>query len=87
MRFFKKKYVEPKVGDKKEITKFAFFPVRIDEETTVWLEKYIQVYVAEKRLKAFPTAVGMYGIWLAYETRWVIEWVEHERKLKRKTKL
>ena len=38
----------PKLGDKKQISKFAFLPVRIitdnDTESYVWLRKYIEVY-------------------------------------------
>ena len=40
-----KKVIEThNVGDKKQKIKFSFFPTRIDKETVIWLEKYIDVY-------------------------------------------
>ena len=30
----------PQDGDKKVVKKFAFFPVRIDENNVIWLEHY-----------------------------------------------
>lgn len=39
-----KKYVKPKIGDKKVKRKFAFLPVRIRDKF-VWLEKYEVVYI------------------------------------------
>ena len=66
---------ELKIGQLKTVEKFAILPVTADEgETVVWLEKYIELYEVQTILKSRPTAVGMYGIWLAYETYWTNDW-------------
>ena len=46
MRFYNKKNIPEifNVGDLKYITNFALFPTRINEETVIWLERYINVY-------------------------------------------
>lgn len=36
-----------KLGETKKVTKFAFFPIRIDDHL-VWFEKYINTYVFSK---------------------------------------
>lgn len=79
MKFTKKPPLNE--GETKEVRRFAFFPTKINENTTVWLEHYIECFRAEKVLRAYPTAVGMYGIWLAWDTEWVIEFVSKEKKV------
>jgi len=37
----------PKKGDKRIIKRFAFFPVRLDNDVVVWLESY---YVRQERV-------------------------------------
>jgi hypothetical protein len=69
-----------KIGDKKEKVKFAFFPVRIDELTSVWLEKYIEVFEAQTILKPFPTGIGPYGIWMGVKYEWVLDWVSIKKR-------
>jgi len=49
----------PKLGDKKKITKFAFFPVKIvtkyDTISYIWLRKYKEVYEYQKIIKPIPS--------------------------------
>lgn len=40
MKFYNK---NPKIGDKRIVSKFAFFPTRITDELTVWLCFYRRV--------------------------------------------
>jgi hypothetical protein len=72
----------PNLGDKKEVVRFAFLPTKINDDTTVWLEKYIEIYEFKKVYKAYPLAVGMYGVWLAYDFEYVNEWTLMQKKLK-----
>jgi hypothetical protein len=53
MRFnFKQKKVKsPKIGDIKQKVRFAFLPTRINKNTVVWLEKYVNVYEYSKSVK------------------------------------
>lgn len=50
MRFYKKekpviiKEEVAKIGDIKEIVKFAYLPIKINDKCTVWLENYNEVY-------------------------------------------
>ena len=32
--------IKPNPGDKRKIKRFAWFPIRIDNNTVVWLEEY-----------------------------------------------
>lgn len=42
----KKKNIKKKeVGDAKVVTRFAIFPMRIDNNTVIWLEKYSAKYL------------------------------------------
>lgn len=34
---------QPRVGDKRKVEKFAILPIRIDDKTVVWFEKYLSV--------------------------------------------
>lgn len=36
-------YKAPIIGDTKEEIKFAFLPVRLNDEDVVWLEKYVKI--------------------------------------------
>lgn len=40
---------KPKLGDRKEVIRFAFFPVRIGKKR-VWFEEYIKIYKFKKVL-------------------------------------
>lgn len=44
MRLIIKTTPEPKFLDIKRVTRFAFFPVRINDETVIWWERYFDVY-------------------------------------------
>lgn len=46
MKFKVKPY--PMEGDKRIVRRFAFFPIRLDNDTVVWLETYI---VLQKRVR------------------------------------
>ena len=48
----------PNVGDKKHLTRFAYLPVRINDNVVVWLEKYIIVYKYEEFLKKISKHVA-----------------------------
>jgi hypothetical protein len=80
---FSNKEEQLELGQRKSITKFAYFPVTVDDgETIVWLEKYLDIYEVQRVCKARPTAVGMYGLWLAYEFYWTNEWRSINKKSK-----
>ena len=32
------------VGDKKEVKKFAWYPIKLNKDIKIWLEKYIEIY-------------------------------------------
>lgn len=34
----------PEIGDIKKEIKFAFLPIRTDDKTIIWLERYVEVY-------------------------------------------
>ena len=58
--------VENKIGDKKVKIRFAFYPIRIDNNTLVWLEKYISVYKyciidVRKYYKMVNISIPIYG--------------------------
>ena len=60
-------------GDTKQKIKFSFFPTRIDDETIIWFEKYINIYaysVVEER--PFYKMINV--------TRPIYEWKLKERK-------
>lgn len=62
-------------GQVKRVKKFAFIPTVVDNgDLLIWLEPYFENYIVKRKLKARPTAVGMYGIWLAHTHEWVNEW-------------
>lgn len=53
MKILRKQNLKLKIGDKIEVVRFAFFPKRLNETTSVWLEKYIIVYECELVRKLF----------------------------------
>jgi len=67
MRFNIKEEKKPKDGDIKTIKKFAYFPVKIDQQS-VWLENY------EEKYKWGTHQVDEYaGIWvMSNKTEWIL---------------
>jgi hypothetical protein len=65
---FSNKEEQLELGQRKSITKFAYFPVTVDDgETIVWLEKYLDIYEVQREYNARLTAVG---ICLKHEFGW-----------------
>jgi hypothetical protein len=53
MRFIKNKEPKPNLGDERRQTSFALLPRRIDDTTTVWLERYVIVFKYKERFSRF----------------------------------
>jgi hypothetical protein len=53
MRFIKNKEPKPNLGDERRQTSFALFPRRIDDTTTVWLERYVIVFKYKEKTTRF----------------------------------
>jgi hypothetical protein len=39
---------QPKIGEKRQVSKFAFLPKRLDDKTVIWFENYISVQKYKK---------------------------------------
>lgn len=59
---------QPKLGDKKEKTKFALFPVKV-ENKWIWLEKYISIYEYKSWLYTYEEVVSSGILYEKYITR------------------
>ena len=80
----------PNIGDIKEKVRFAFFPVKINKENVVWLEKYVEVYEYKIQSKRRPTVrnikdfrdIELHGTAFDWSEEWyeVPGWVLKEKK-------
>jgi len=80
MRF--KSKIDPKVGDRREVKKFAIFPKRIGDQI-IWLENYISVQQFENYVWYYDEVVSSGIIYEKYRTVPIQDtrWREIDRKI------
>ena len=80
--------VQPKLGDKREVTRFAFFPTKV-ESSWLWFEKYTAIQEWKKYYYEYDEVVSEGIFTEKYRTNYGVgeKWQTVERKLLHHEKL
>lgn len=74
------KVIKPKIGDIKEVIKFALFPTKINNDDIIWLERYIVTYEFKEKMYRVKSQYG-----ITYDIMYNNDWMKTEEWIKIKT--